>query len=107
MSPRSVRRWRARMELLGRGNLIDRRHRPSPHRVASGEVRRIVQLYRARYRGFNMSHFHAVLKREHGCTLSYSFVRFVLQEAGLVKKKRARGRHRIRREPRAMFGEMI
>jgi transposase len=107
MSPRSVRRWRMRMEQRGRGNLVDRRHRPSPRRVAAAEVRRIVQLYRARYRGFNMRHYHAVLKREHGVTLSYSFVRFVLQEAGLVKKKRARGRHRIRREPRAMLGEMV
>src|SRR5260221_11207673 len=65
MSPRSVRRWRLRMELRGRGNLVDRRHRPSPRRVAPGEVRRIARLYRPRYRGFNSVHFNAVCKRGH------------------------------------------
>jgi hypothetical protein len=40
-------------------------------------------------------------------TVSYSFVKQALQFAGLVKKHRARGRHRLRREPRACFGEML
>ena len=30
-------------------------------------------------------------RREHGVTLSYSFVKLALQEAGLVRKGRARG----------------
>jgi hypothetical protein len=33
--------------------------------------------------------------------------RLALQEAGLVRKARARGRHRRRREPRACFGELL
>ena len=40
-------------------------------------------------------------------TLSYSFVKQALQQAGLVKKHRARGRHRRRREPRACEGELL
>ena len=40
-------------------------------------------------------------------TLSYSYVKQALQAAGLVKKHRARGRHRRRREPRACFGELL
>ena len=39
--------------------------------------------------------------------MSYSFVKQALQAAGLVKKHRARGRHRRRREPRACFGELL
>ena len=39
--------------------------------------------------------------------MSYSFLKQALQAAGLVKKHRARGRHRRRREPRACFGEML
>jgi hypothetical protein len=39
--------------------------------------------------------------------LSYSFVKLALQEAGLVRRARARGRHRRRREPRACFGELL
>jgi hypothetical protein len=40
-------------------------------------------------------------------TLSYTFVKLVLQAAGLVPKGRTRGRHRRRREPRACFGELL
>ena len=40
-------------------------------------------------------------------TVSYSFLKQTLQAAGLVKKHRARGQHRRRREPRACFGEML
>ncbi len=40
-------------------------------------------------------------------TVSYSFTKQVLQAARLVKTQRARGRHRLRREPRACFGEML
>jgi hypothetical protein len=67
----------------------------------------MLQLYREKYVGFNIRHFHHVARREHGVTLSYSFVRLALQEAGLVGKRRARGRHRRRREPRLCFGELL
>jgi transposase-like protein len=40
-------------------------------------------------------------------TLSYTFVKLALQEAGLIPTGRARGRHRRRREPRACFGELL
>ena len=67
----------------------------------------MLRLYREQYVGFNVRHFHQIARREHGVTLSYSFVKQALQAAGLVKKHRARGRHRRRREPRACFGEML
>ena len=54
-----------------------------------------------------MRHFHEIVQREHGVTLSYSYVKRALQTAGLVKKRRPRGRHRRRREPRACFGELV
>jgi hypothetical protein len=75
--------------------------------VAAPEVARLLQLYRERYRGFNVRHFHQIARREHGVTVSYSFLKQALQGAGLVKKHRARGRHRRRREPRACFGELL
>jgi len=40
-------------------------------------------------------------------TLAYTFVKLALQEASLVPKGRARGRHRRRREPRPCFGELL
>jgi transposase len=108
MSPRSLRRWRERYERKGYGGLVDhRRGAPSPRRVPLAAVEQVLRLYRARYRGFNARHFHEIARREHGVTLSYSFVKQALQTAGLVKKARVRGRHRCRREPRACVGEML
>jgi transposase len=108
MHPRSVRRWRERMEAYGYTGLLDRRRaKPSPRRVPLAELERVLRLYRETYPGFNGRHFHQTVRREHGVTLSYSFVKKALQEAGLLKKGRIRGRHRRRREPRACLGEML
>src|SRR6266849_983666 len=108
MHPRSLRRWRERYEQFGYHGLIDKRYeRPSKRRVPFAEVERVVRLYRERYRGFNVRHFHQIVRREHAVTLSYSYVKAALQTAGLVKKRRPRGRHRRRREPRACFGELL
>ena len=107
-SPRTVRRWRVRYEEHGYAGLVDKRLlRPSKRRVPPGAVERVLRLYRERYAGFNVRHFHQIAQREHGITVSYSFVNQALQAAKLVKKHRARGRHRRRREPRACFGEML
>jgi transposase len=108
LSARTLRRWRERYEEFGYNGLLDlRRRTPSPKRVPVADVTRVVQLYRDQYRGFNGRHFHQIARREHGVTLSYSFVKQALQLAGLLKKGRARGRHRRRREPRACFGELL
>lgn len=107
VSPRSMRRWRRRMEDGGGDGLLDRRCCPSPRRVPGRVVTWLLRQYKGRYRGFNVRHFHAVLVREHGFEYSYSFVKQVLHGAGLVKRLKPRGRHRLRREPRALFGEML
>jgi transposase len=108
MRPRSLRRWRQRYEEHGYDGLFDRRtSRPSPRRAPYREVEKILQLYREKYYGFNVYHYHRKLKQEHGVTLSYSFVKKALQEAGLVSKKRKRGRHFKKRERRSCFGEML
>jgi len=107
-SPRTLRRWRERYETHGHSGLIDRRLlRPSKRRVPPLQVERVLRLYREHYAGFNVRHFHQIARREHGVTVSYSFVKHTLQAAGLVKKYRPRGRHRQRRDPRACFGEML
>lgn len=111
---RSIRRLRLRFERYGYDGLFDRRRRtPSPKRAPVAEVEHVLRLYRERYgprdghRGFNVRHFHQLARRDHGVTLSYSFVKQALQGAGLVRKGRARGRHRRRREPRPCFGELL
>lgn len=107
-SPRSIRRLRWRFEHKGYDGLYDgRRMKPSPRRAPVAEVERILRLYRERYRGFNGRHFYQIARREHGVTLSYTFVKRLLQHAGLLAKSRSRGRHRRRREPRPCFGELL
>src|SRR6267378_2828195 len=91
LDPRTVRRWRARFEANGALGLYDRRRQPSRRHAPALEVKRILQLYRETYRGFNVRHFHHIARRE----------------AGLVPRRRARGRHRRRREPRAGYGELL
>jgi transposase len=114
VSPRTVRRLRWRYEQYGYDGLVDhRRRRPSPRAVPVAEVQRLLRLYRERYGprdghpGFNIRHFYQVACRDHGVHLSYSFVKRALQTAGLVGKRRPRGRHRRRREPRPCFGELL
>src|SRR6185503_1510331 len=87
-STRSIRRLRGKLQHDGYDGLFDRRRQvPSPKRAPVGEVQRLLALYRDRYQGFNVRHFH--------------------QRAGLVPKHRPRGRHRRRREPRPCFGELL
>lgn len=108
-SPRSLRRWKLRFKQSGVSGLVDRRthgHR-SARRVTQQQLEPLLRLYRERYAGFNVRHFCSIARRDHGLTWSYSFVRQVLQSAGLVKKLRPRGRHFVRRPPRACFGEML
>jgi transposase len=108
LHPRSLRRWRARYERDPVLGLLDRRRRQPSHLTAPrAEVQRILHLYREHYAGFNVRHFHQLARRDHGVRLSYTFVKLALQGAGLVPKRRARGRHRRRREPRACFGELL
>ena len=107
-SMRSLRRWKKSMEEFGVDGLIDRRRRqPSEKKVPLEEVKRVVRLYAERFSHYNMRHFHQIARRDHGVKFSYTLMRRVLQESGLVKKKKGRGRHRRRRERRACFGEMV
>lgn len=106
--PRTMRRWRWRYERNGYDGLYDRRKRsPSPRRVALAEVEAVLKLYRERYEGWNVRHFHERLREEHQIRLSYTWVKTALQQAGLVAKQRKRTTHRTRRERRPMPGMML
>ena len=109
ISPRTLRRWRVGYRKYGLKGLHDKRRVDrAPNGVPEREIQRWVQLYERCYRGYNVRHFYAVMKRAHGgCRWSYTVVRRTLQAAGLVRKKRPRGRHFVRREPRPCCGELI
>ena len=108
MSPRSIRRWKWRYAKEGYDGLYDRRtKRPSPRRVPMEKAQRVLRLYRERYGGWNVKHFHERLKEEHDIRLSYGWVKAALQGAGLVEKEKRRGPHRMKRERRPLAGMML
>jgi transposase len=108
ISDRHMRRWRERYEEGGFRGLFDRRRgKPSPKRVPMAVLERVLELYREKYFDFNLRHFHEKLASEHQIELSYSWVKGVLQGAGLVARGRKRGVHRKRRPRRPLPGMLL
>ena len=108
MSDRNMRRYRNRLDKGGYDGLADRRtQRPSPKRVPMAEAEAVLRLYREQYFDFNVLHFHEKLRQEHGISLSYTWVKNALQEAGLVVRAKKRGRHHKRRPRRPLPGMML
>src|SRR5271157_898803 len=108
ISDRQMRRWRQRYEEFGVRGLYDRRRgKPSPKRVPLAEVEKVLQLYGEKYFDLNVRHFHEKLAAEHQVKLSYSWVKGLLQGAGLVAKGRKRGAHRKRRPRRPLPGMLL
>lgn len=105
---RTFLRLRMRYKEEGLEGLYDRRLRtPSPHRAAGSEVKRITKLYAEKYRGFNVKHFHEFACREHGLKYGYTWTKNQLEKAGLVRRSKRGGDHRLRRDRRPMVGMMI
>lgn len=105
---RSFRRHIERYEADGLEGLLDRRLSQISKRRASGvEVDRVVQLYKCSFAGWNIAHFHSKYKAEFKGARSYSWIKTVLQGAGVVKTSKRRGKHRIKRERMPLAGMMI
>ena len=102
MSIRTLRRYRAGLESgVTRVCSIVADGRLATERAGGGGEADPGAVPRA-YRGWNVRHFYQTVCREHGVKVSYTFVKQALQVAGLVKKHKARGRHRRRRERKAV-----
>ena len=108
ISDRQMRRWRERYEEFGFRGLFDRRRgKPSPKRVPVAVVENVLGLYREKYFDLNVRHFHEKLQEEHQIEISYSWVKGMLQGAGMVAKGRKRGVHRKRRPRRPLPGMLL
>jgi transposase len=108
VSARQLRRWRAGWEKYGYDGLFDRRlGRPSPKRVRLETVAEVLRLYREKYAGLSVQHFHEKLVEQHNIQLSYTWVKKALQGAGLVEKEAKRGVHRKKRERRPIPGLLL
>jgi transposase len=108
ISDRQMRRWRERHEEFGfRGLFNRRRGKPSPKRVRVEVVEKVLGLYRDKYFDLNVRHFHEKLQEEHQVEISYSWVKGILQGAGMVAKGRKRGAHRKLRPRRPLPGMLL
>jgi transposase len=108
MSERQFRRYRERFEEDGEAGLIDRRlGKPSPKRIAAGELDRMLELYRTTYRGWNVKHFHEHGMRDHQFAWGYTWTKTQLHTAGLVERAKRRGAHRRKRERKPCEGMML
>ena len=108
VSERTFLRWRGRHDLDGSVGLLDRRlGKVSPARIAVDEVDRIVLLYRDRYAGWNVLHFHERAVEQHGLTASYGWTKSVLHGSGMVHPAKKRGAHRRRRLRKPLPGLML
>ncbi len=108
VSYRTMKRWKSNYETFGYDGIFDRRMKsPSPKSAPLSEVQTILQLYRTHYRDFNATHFHEKLKEHHDIHRGYTFVKTLLQTAGLLDKTRKRDKHRIRRPRKPLIGMML
>jgi len=107
MSSRTFRRYVHRYEESGAEGLIDKRlGRESHRRAPVDEVMAVLEKYKSNHRGWNVKHFYAWYRRDGG-KRSYSWVKCRLQEAGLVHRAPARGKHRKRRVRSPWPGMML
>ena len=108
VSERTFRRQRCRYEEEGLSGLMDRRlGKASPHRIPVDEVERVVSLYRDRYAGWTVKHFHERACEKHGVTASYGWTKSVLHASGLVRPAAKRSAHRKRRPRKPLPGLML
>jgi transposase len=108
VSERTFRRQRARYDEEGVSGLLDRRlGKASPHRVPADEVERVLELYRTRYAGWTVKHFHEHLVERHGMGRSYGWTKSVLHASGLVRPAVKRSAHRKKRPRRPVPGMML
>lgn len=108
VSPRTMRRWKWGYETHGFRALFDKRKgKPNWKKAPTAEVEKVLALYRDEYYDLNVRHFHEKLEEKHDIHWSYSWVKNVLQGAGLVKPSRQRKPHRKRRSRRPLAGMML
>ena len=105
---RSFRRHIERYESDGLQGLLDKRlSQVSKRRAGAAEVEQAVQLYKSGFAGWNVAHFHSKYKAQFAGARSYSWLKSVLQGAGVTKANPRRGKHRTKRERMPLAGMMV
>ncbi len=108
ISDRQLRRLRLSYQVNSIDGLRDMRLGKVPkNRISEETARRVMELYRTTYAGFNVRHFWEELVAEHGIKVGYSWTKNLLLAVGYVERQRKRKQYRRRRERKPMRGMMI
>ena len=109
LSERQCYRVKARVGKAGaKGVVHGNRGRPCKRKLKDSTVRRVLELARGKYQGFNDHHLTEKLKEQESIELSREKVRRILRADGISSPKKRRGiKHRSRRERRAAEGMML
>src|SRR6202521_5154556 len=108
VTERTFRRWTRRYEEEGEAGLVDRRlGKASGKRGPADRAEEVERLYRERYQGFTVKHFHEHLVKDHGFGWGYTWTKLHLQWMGVVGKAPRKGAHRRKRERRPLPGMML
>jgi transposase len=109
VSERQCYRVKARVDKAGaKGVVHGNRGRRCKRKTKEKVVRRVVELARGKYQGFNDHHLTEKLKEQEQIDLSREKVRRILRAEGIASPKKRRGiKHRSRRERRASEGMML
>ena len=109
VSERQCYRIKGRVTEQGaKGVVHGNRGRPCKRKIKEKTMRRVVELARGKYRGFNDHHFTEKLKEEEKIELCREKVRRILRFHGIASsRKRRANKHRSRRDRRAAEGMML
>lgn len=109
VSERQCYRIKARVTKGGaKGVVHGNRSRPCKRKIKEKEVKRIVELAKGKYRGFNDRHLTEKLAEQEKLEISREAVRQILRSAGIASPRKRRGnKHRSRRERKAAEGIML
>jgi transposase len=108
VTERTFRRWTRRYEEDGEAGLVDGRlGKASGKRVPVDRAEEVERLYRERYQGFTVKHFHEHLVKDHGFGWSYTWTKLHLQWMGVVSKAPRKGAHRRKRPRKPLPGMML
>jgi transposase len=109
VSERQCYRIKARVSQDGaKGVVHGNRGRPCKRKTKEKRVKRVLELARGKYQGFNDHHLTEKLEEQENIKLSREKVRRILRAHGIASPKKRRGiKHRSRRERRASEGMML
>lgn len=108
LSERQIYRIKSRVEQEGIKGILHKSRGIRRARWLTVDVKnKIIQLYRTRYEGFNITHMTEYLNTEEKIKISKESLRQILLERGFHIKSKRRPKHMQWREPRAWEGQMM